>query len=94
VNARLSVACVTAAAALVGCGTQQLDTEEAEKTIGDRLGQQAKTKVTVDCPDDVELKKGDTFDCNAKSRTDQAKVKVTQLDDEGNVRWEVRGASD
>jgi Domain of unknown function (DUF4333) len=89
VSARLSLACVTAAVALAGCGTQQLDTAEAEKTISDRLGKQAGTKVTINCPDDVEIKKGDTFTCDAKARNDTAKVKVTQLDDEGNVRWQV-----
>jgi hypothetical protein len=89
VNARLPLASVTAALALAACGTQQLDTAEAEKTIADRLGQQAGTKVTINCPDDVEIKKGDTFECTAKARKDTAKVKVTQLDDEGNVRWEV-----
>jgi hypothetical protein len=90
VNARLSLACATAALALAACGTQKLDTEEAEKTIANRLGEQAKTKVAINCPDDVEIKKGDTFTCDAKAKNDNAKVKVTQLDDEGNVRWEVQ----
>ncbi|HEX2233837.1 MAG TPA: DUF4333 domain-containing protein [Thermoleophilaceae bacterium] len=88
-DARISLACVTVAAALAGCGSQQLDTAEAERTIADRLGKQAGTKVTINCPDDVEIKKGDTFTCDAKARKDTAKVKVTQLDDEGNVRWQV-----
>jgi hypothetical protein len=90
VNPRLLLACATAAVALGACGTQKLDTAEAEKTISDRLGQQAKTDVTIECPDDVEIKKGDTFTCDAKARNDTAKIKVTQLDDEGNVRWEVQ----
>ena len=88
-NVRLSLAIASAAVALGACGTQQLDTAEAEKTIGNRLGEQAGTKVTINCPDDVEIKKGDTFNCQAKARNDTAKVKVTQLDDEGNVRWRV-----
>ena len=88
-NVRLSLAIASAAVALGACGAQQLDTAEAEKTIGNRLGEQAGTKVTIDCPDDVEIKKGDTFECEAKARKDRAKVKVTQLDDEGNVRWKV-----
>ena len=88
-NVRLSLAIASAAVALGACGTQQLDTAEAEKTIGNRLGEQAGTKVTINCPDDVEIKKGDTFECEAKARNDTAKVKVTQLDDEGNVRWRV-----
>jgi hypothetical protein len=89
VNARISLVCAVAAVALAACGTKQLDTAEAERTIAKRLGDQAGTKVSIDCPDDVEIKKGDTFNCTAKSKTDRAKVKVTQLDDDGNVRWEV-----
>jgi Domain of unknown function (DUF4333) len=85
----MSLTCAAAALAFAACGTKQLDTEEAEKTIAKRLGDQAGTTVSINCPDDVELKKGDTFTCTAKSRTDEAKVKVTQLDDDGNVRWEV-----
>ena len=87
-NARTTVAATAAALSLAACGTQQLDTAEAERTIADRLGKQARTKVTIRCPDDVEIKKGDTFTCDAKARNDTAKVKVTQLDDEGNVRWQ------
>jgi hypothetical protein len=90
VNTPIRLICAIATIALAACGTKQLDTAEAERTIAKRLGDQAGTKVTIDCPDDVELKKGDRFDCNAKSRNDTAKVTVTQLDDEGNVRWEVK----
>ena len=86
---RITLASVAVAVALAGCGSQELDTAEAERTIADRLGKQAGTKVTVACPDDVEIKKGDTFNCRARARNDTAEVKVTQLDDEGNVRWEV-----
>jgi Domain of unknown function (DUF4333) len=89
VTARITLACATIAISLAGCGTQQLDTAEAERTIGDRLGEQARTKVTINCPENVEIKKGDTFTCDAKARNDTAKVRVTQLDDEGNVRWKV-----
>jgi uncharacterized lipoprotein len=89
VTARITLACATIVVLLAGCGTQQLDTAEAERTIGDRLGEQARTKVTINCPEDVEIKKGDTFTCDAKARNDTAKVRVTQLDDEGNVRWRV-----
>jgi Domain of unknown function (DUF4333) len=89
VKAPLRLATAAAMLGLAACGTQQLETADAEKTIAKRLGEQAGTKVTVDCPDDVEIKKGDTFNCRARARNDTAKVKVTQLDDEGNVRWEV-----
>jgi hypothetical protein len=89
VNARVTLAAAAVALGLGACGSQQLDTAEAERTIADRLERQAGTKVTISCPDDVEIKKGNTFDCEAKARNDTARVKVTQLDDEGNVRWEV-----
>ena len=79
------------AAGLAGCGTQKLDVADAETTIGKRLTREAKAKVTVTCPDDVKIKKGDTFNCTAKTTKDTATVKVTQLDGEGRVRWELKG---
>ena len=89
----LTAACVLAAALAVGCGTQKLDIENAEKTIGKRLGQEAAgAKVLVDCPNEVEIKRGDTFNCRATAEGKKpATVRVTQLDDEGRVRWVVTG---
>ena len=86
-SAQLALA--AGAIAIAGCGSQQLDTAEAERTIANRLGEQAGTRVKIECPDDVEIEKGDTFQCKARARNDTATVKVTQLDDEGNVRWRV-----
>jgi hypothetical protein len=85
-----AVACLLAAVLAVGCGTQKLDIEDAEKTIGARLGEQSGGKVLVDCPNDVEIKRGDTFDCRATAEGRKpASVRVTQLNDEGKVRWVV-----
>jgi Domain of unknown function (DUF4333) len=85
-----AAACLLAAAFAVGCGTQKLDIEDAEKTIGARLGEQSDSKVLVDCPNEVEIKRGDTFDCRATAEGRKpATVRVTQLDDEGKVRWVV-----
>ena len=48
------------------------------------------TGVTVDCPDDIEAKAGDEFECQATSDDGtNATVKVTQNDDQGNVTWAV-----
>jgi Domain of unknown function (DUF4333) len=85
-----AAACLLAAVLAGGCGTKKLDIEDAEKTIGARLGEQSGAKVLVDCPNDVEIKRGDTFDCRATAQgTRPATVRVTQLDDEGKVRWVV-----
>ncbi len=45
---------------------------------------------SVDCPSDVKVKKGDTFNCKATTSSGQtANVKVTQQDDKGNVKYQV-----
>ena len=86
----LAAACLLAAALAGGCGTEKLDIEDAEKTIGTRLGEQTGAKVLVDCPNEVEIRRGDTFDCRATAPGRKpATVRVTQLDDEGKVRWVV-----
>jgi hypothetical protein len=85
----LSAVCSLAAVlAVLGCGSQELDIADAERTIAKRLGEEQGSKVKVDCPDEVKIKKGDTFDCRATAAGKRpANVRVTQLDDEGRVRW-------
>ena len=86
----LAAACLLAATVAAGCGTQKLDIEDAEKTIGDQLGKEVKSTVLVDCPNEGEIKRGDTFNCRATAKGKKpASVRVTQLDDEGRVRWVV-----
>lgn len=74
---------------IAACGTKTIDTGKAESEIGKGVAQQTGAKsVKVDCPDDVDAKKGDTFDCDLTAAGGQkAKIKVTQQDDKGNVRW-------
>ena len=86
---RRALPLIAIALGLAACGTEKLDVSDAEAAISQRLTREAKAKVTVACPDDVEIKKGDTFNCTAKTAKDNATVKVTQLDDEGRVRWEL-----
>ena len=76
---------------LAACGSKTIDTGKAESEISKGVAQQTGAKgVKVDCPDDVDAKKGDTFDCNLTASGGQkAKIKVTQQDDEGNVRWQL-----
>ena len=88
---RLAVLFAAAAIALAGCGTKTLNTDNAETEIQKGLEQQTEARdPKVSCPDDVEVKKGDTFQCQATAGGDKATVVVEQLDDEGNIRWRLR----
>lgn len=82
-----------AALAGAGCGDKKLDTGKLEDRIKDGIQKQAGVQIrSVDCPDDVTVKKGDTFNCRATTTSGQtATVKVTQQDDEGNVNYQVGG---
>ena len=42
------------------------------------------------CPEIIVGEKGDTFDCDASAGRTRRGVKVTQNDDKGNVRYELR----
>ena len=75
-----------------GCGTQTLDIADAERTMSKRLSAEEGQKVKVDCPDEVEIKRGDTFACKATGGKKPRTVRVTQLNDKGRVRWLVTGA--
>jgi hypothetical protein len=87
---RLAAALVAGLLVLPAC-TATLDTAKLEEQIAQGIEEQTgATGVTVDCPDDIEAKAGDEFECQATSDdgTD-ATVKVTQNDDQGNVTWAV-----
>lgn len=91
-RALLVGAIAAGATGLAGCsasvGSKTLNTDEAEKQIGSGLEKQAGSKVTVDCPSDVDAKAGATFTCKVKTAAgDTGTVKVTQKDDEGNISW-------
>lgn len=49
----------------------------------------------AECPEDVEVRRGGTFECTARApgETDGLRIDVTQLDDDGNVTWEIVGAA-
>jgi uncharacterized protein DUF4333 len=91
---RLLVPLLAAGAlAASGCGDKTLDTGKLEGKIKDGIEKQAGVKIkAVACPEDVKVKKGDTFNCKATTSSGQtANVKVTQKDDEGNVNYQVGG---
>lgn len=49
----------------------------------------------AECPEDVEVRRGGTFACTARApgETEGLRIDVTQLDDDGNVTWEIAGAA-
>jgi hypothetical protein len=89
-GARLCFALVAIAAAgtFSACGKQQLNTDKLETEIKSGIERQTDVKIrSVECPK-REVKTGDTFNCKATATDgDTADVKVTQQDEEGNVRW-------
>lgn len=88
---RYFLVAVAAAALLGGCGEETLDTGQIEEEITPAIEEQTGTReVAVECPDDIEAEQGADFECDLTAQGGiEAKVKVTQEDDEGNVHWEV-----
>lgn len=83
------IACV---GALAGCGEDdEIDNTRIEREIAAGVEKQTATEdVEIECPDDVEMKKGDVFECGLTAAGGvEARVKVTQTNDEGDVDWEV-----
>lgn len=71
------------------------DTKGLAKDLQRQLDIQTDTVITaVDCPDDVEIEAGGTFECTAEAKSGATfTIKVTQTDRQGNVEWEVIDAS-
>ena len=91
---RLATALVLAglgAAALAACGEAHIDSGKTETAIKRDLTRKTGIVVrAVDCPDDVKVKRGAEFRCEAIARNgDRAQVLVTQRDDDGTVSWRV-----
>ena len=83
---------VTGALALGACGGEDtLDASDIESEVVPQIEKQTGTRdVVVECPDDVEAEEGAVFECDVSAEGGvKAKLKVTQEDDQGNVRWEI-----
>ena len=71
-----------------------LDIDRLESEIATGIEQQTGASVTVECPDEVKIEQGNTFDCAVTDEEGtSATVRVTQKDDEGNVEWELNPES-
>jgi hypothetical protein len=82
---------ICAAMALSGCGN--IDDKKLEGKLKEGIESQTGEKVrAVACPEGRELKKGDVFTCTVTTTGGKTgTIKVTQSDDEGNVRWVLQG---
>ena len=90
-----ALAVAVAALAVAGCSVKkEIDTQRAESAIKRELAAQTGAPLSrVRCPDQVEARKGKSFRCVAIA-TDRSRipVRVTQIDDEGGVRWKIAGS--
>jgi hypothetical protein len=71
---------------LTACGGTEIDAGKAQSLIKDNIGGPAPK--SVDCPDGVEAKKGDTFTCKLtyEHGVPPARVTVHIEDDDGRIR--------
>ena len=73
-----------------------LDRDQLERTLARNISAQLDVPgIEVECPDDVEARQGATLECIARAPGETAglRIEVTQLDDDGNVTWEIAGAA-
>jgi hypothetical protein len=92
-SARLAAFAVLAIAA-AAC-TKTLDTDGLEGELRSQIETQTQSGVSsVDCPSDVEVETGGTFECTAEEESGASfTIRVTQSDDQGNVEWEIVDAA-
>ena len=78
------------------CAPRMLDSEQLERRLARELSDQLDVPgIEVECPDDAEAREGSTLDCIARAPGETAglRIVVTQVDDDGNVTWEIAGAA-
>ena len=74
------------AAAAAGCGGGTvIDAEAAEEDIRAGFGARDVTIRSVDCPSDVDVEEGATYECVAETAQGRFRVIYRQLDAEGSV---------
>lgn len=79
----------TAALGLAACGGTVIDDQKAEDAIQTSLESDGKIKVdTVDCPSDVDVKAGETFECEVVSMGgEKATVTLKIRNDDADVSF-------
>jgi hypothetical protein len=83
--------------AVGSCAARTLHVDQLERRLGrqlsDRLGVSG---IEAECPEDVEVERGRTFVCTARAPGEDVRlrIEVTQVDDDGNVTWEIVGTAE
>jgi hypothetical protein len=88
---------VVVSVAMGACTPRMLDTEQLERRLERGLSDELRVPgITVECPLEIEAREGSTLDCIARAPGESAglRIEVTQLDDDGNVTWEIAGAAE
>jgi hypothetical protein len=78
------------------CAAKTLNADQLERRLGHQLSERLGVSgIVATCPDDVEVSKGATFACTARAPDEDValRIVVTQLDDDGNVTWEIAGTA-
>ena len=78
------------------CAAKTLNADQLERRLGRQLSERLGVPgIVATCPDDVEVSKGATFACTARAPGEDValRIVVTQLDDDGNVTWEIAGTA-
>jgi hypothetical protein len=86
-----SVGAVLCAALTVAACGKRIEADSVERQIKTGIEQKTKAEVrSVECPEDRPVKKGDVFSCTVTLNNGfKAPAQVTQVDDEGNLRWRI-----
>ena len=78
------------------CTPRMLDSAQLERRLAREISDVLDVPgVAVECPDDAEVRQGSTLDCIARApgETVGLRITVTQVDDDGNVTWEIARAA-
>ena len=78
------------------CAARTLNAGQLERRLGRQLSERLGVSgIEATCPDDVEVSKGATFACTARAPGEDVglRIVVTQIDNDGDVTWEIAGTA-
>jgi hypothetical protein len=78
------------------CVPRTLRTDQLERRLTREIVATIDVReLRVECPEGIEVRRGDTFVCEATAPNgDRVRIEVTQVDDEGGVTWEIAGPAE
>ena len=87
------LALLFAGAVIAGCGSSSLEGSSLESKIEADLQGKLKGTADVRCPKEIKLQAQATLDCPTTVGDTSGVVRITQQDDQGNVRYQYRQRS-